>query len=130
MDFIDHWQDFYLIPAGESRYSYSIMCRVRKYERSSVGNVKLIADSIYKDIYRKSKTAKLGIVKQDDRSVIFSVESITFPNNSKPQSKLFYITRGGWGNFYVSHVNICEAVLSKKFIMAWTEIFNKRFYIS
>jgi hypothetical protein len=116
-----------IIPGKDKIESWTMLGTMMSLKNTKISKTDQLVELFRQSSLEESPNAKLTVLERNDTIkniwVLFKIETSKFPNDTKPESQLYYVIQGE-STLYVNFIAIKEKTLSDDFIQKWTKVFK------
>lgn len=116
-----------IIPGNETIDKWTMLGTMMSLKNVKISKTDQVVEMFRQSSLKESPKAKLTVLESNDTTkniwVLFKVETPSFPNDTKPESQLYYAIQGE-ATLYVNFIAIKQKTLSTDFVDKWSNIFK------
>jgi hypothetical protein len=117
-----------IIPGKDKIQSWTMLGTMMSLKNTKIAKTEQVVDMYRKSSLKESPKAKLTVIESDDTAkniwVLFKIETPSFPNDTNPESQLYYAIQGE-ATLYVNFIAIKEKTLPNEFLAKWAKVFKE-----
>ncbi len=116
-----------IIPGKDKIEKWTLLGTMMSLKNTKITKTEQVVEMYRQSSLKESPKAKLTVLENNDTTkniwVLFKIETLSFPNDPKPESQLYYAIQGE-STLYVNFIAVKEKTLSSDFIAKWTKVFK------
>jgi hypothetical protein len=116
-----------IIPGNDKIENWTMLGTMMSLKNTKVFKADQLIELFRQSSLEESPNAKLTVLESNDTTtniwVLFKIETPKFPNDTKPESQLYYVIQGE-KTLYVNFIAIKEKTLSDDFVQKWAKVFK------